>query len=179
MARDVGADRYVAEARARLVRTGRVWLAALTRSWAHVTVLAAALLLLGAIDAYEFPDAATAERYRSLIAELRCPQCLNTNLAGSDAMIAQDLRREVHRLLLEGRSDEEILEYMYERYGDFILYSPRFTAVTALLWILPPVLLAVGLACVVFIVRRGRRAASPLSDLDRQRLAELTGERGP
>ena len=72
-------------------------LGTLSRWWGHVLLLLVAGWLLGAIDAYEFPDAATAERYRNLIADLRCPQCLNTNLAGSDAMIAQDLRREVHR----------------------------------------------------------------------------------
>ncbi len=147
--------------------------------WPHALLLGAMALLLGAIDAYEFPDAATAERYRNLIAELRCPQCLNTNLAGSDAMIAQDLRREVHRLLLDGATDEEILDYMYQRYGDFVLYRPRFTAGTSLLWILPPALLAVGLACVVVIVRRNRRVPpAPISDAERQRLAELTRERG-
>ena len=90
--------------------------------------LAAVLCLLmtsfamkASIDAYPFPNEELAVRYDALIAELRCPQCLNTNLAGSDAMIAQDLRREVHRMLLDGRSDDEILDFMHERYGDFIL----------------------------------------------------------
>lgn len=159
--------------------TGVRTAANLRRLLAHVAVLATLLCLMGAIDAYQFPDAATAERYRNLIAELRCPQCLNTNLAGSDAMIAQDLRREVHRLLLEGKSDDEILDYMYERYGDFILYRPRFTAGTALLWILPPALLVAGFACVVVMVRRGRNRNTALSTADRARLAELTGERQP
>ena len=68
-----------------------------------------ALSSQAAIDAYPFPNEELQIRYDALIAELRCPQCLNTNLAGSDAMIAQDLRREVHRMLLEGKSDDEIL----------------------------------------------------------------------
>ena len=151
-------------------------LGTLSRWWGHVLLLLVAGWLLGAIDAYEFPDAATAERYRNLIAELRCPQCLNTNLAGSDAMIAQDLRREVHRLLLEGKADDEILGYMYERYGNFILYRPRFTSGTALLWILPPTLLAGGFLCGVIIVRRGRARGATLTAEDRARLAKLTGE---
>ena len=66
-----------------------------------LVVFCQATAVSAAIDAYPFPDAAMETRYNDLIAELRCPQCLNTNLAGSDAMIAQDLRREVHRLLLE------------------------------------------------------------------------------
>ena len=78
-----------------------------------------------AIDAYPFEDEAMQLRYDALIAELRCPQCLNTNLAGSDAMIAQDLRREVYRMLQDGHSDDEILDFMHARYGDFILYSPE------------------------------------------------------
>ena len=83
------------------------------------------------IDAYPFPNEELRQRYDNLIAELRCPQCLNTNLAGSDAMIAQDLRREVHRMLLDGMEDDEILTFMHERYGDFILYEPRLGVGTA------------------------------------------------
>ena len=59
-----------------------------------------------AIDAYPFPNDELRDRYNTLIEELRCPQCLNTNIAGSDAMISKDLRRETHRLLLEGKTDE-------------------------------------------------------------------------
>ena len=77
-----------------------------------------------AIDAYAFPDETLRDRYNGLIDELRCPQCLNTNLAGSDAMVAKDLRREVHRLVLEGKSDDEVLEFMYERYGCLLYTSP-------------------------------------------------------
>ncbi len=133
--------------------------------------------LLGAIDAYQFPDEETARRYRDLIAELRCPQCLNTNLAGSDAMIAQDLRREVHELLIAGKSDDEILAYMYERYGDFILYRPRLTWGTAPLWLGPPLLLLIGLAAVIGVIRRRRMAdVAPLSEAERLRLLQLTGQ---
>ncbi|MGI9323527.1 MAG: cytochrome c-type biogenesis protein, partial [Pseudomonadales bacterium] len=86
-----------------------------------------------AIDAYPFPDETMQARYETLIAELRCPQCLNTNLAGSDAMIAQALRGEVHQMLIAGKSDDQVRQYLRERYGDFILYRPRWTAGTLLL----------------------------------------------
>lgn len=100
-----------------------------------------ALPSLAAIDAYPFDTDEERNRYNALIDELRCPQCLNTNLAGSDAMIAKDLRREVHRLVLEGKTDAEILDFMYTRYGDFILYEPRVTSRTAALWFGPVFLL--------------------------------------
>ncbi len=133
----------------------------------------------GVIDPYGFPDETSRERYERLIAELRCPQCLNTNLAGSDAMIARDLRREVRRLVLEGRSDGEVLDFMHERYGDFILYRPRFAAGTALLWLGPlGLLLAAGLAWLAVV--RARRPAAALSQEERVRLARLLGtERSP
>ena len=110
--------------------------------------------VLAAIDAYPFPNKELEQRYDDLIAELRCPQCLNTNLAGSDAMIAQDLRRETLRMLLEGYSDEEILGFMHGRYGDFILYDPRISMGTALLWFGPLALFYVAIIVLVRILRR-------------------------
>ena len=129
-----------------------------------------------AVDAYEFPDPAMQQRYESLVAELRCPQCLNTNLAGSDAIIARDLRREVHRLLLEGHTDREVLDFMRERYGDFILYEPRVNRGTLLLWFGPLVfLLIAGIAW--YRLTRRRRAATGLSPEEQARLDALLGDR--
>lgn len=113
-----------------------------------------------AIDAYAFPDTETRERYNTLIAELRCPTCLNTNLAGSDAMIAKDLRREVHRLLLEDKTDAQVLSYMLERYGDFILYDPQLNKGTLLLWFGPPGLFLIALFVGFKVATRGSSAAT-------------------
>lgn len=137
-------------------------------------VLVAALLALAAqavVDGYDFEDEALSERYRALIAELRCPKCLNINLAGSDAPIAADLRRAVRRMLEEGRSDDEIRAHLRERYGDFILYDPPFEAGTAALWLAPFVLLAIA----ALVLRRlgARRDAVVLDDEDRRRLRAL------
>lgn len=128
-----------------------------------------------AIDAYPFPNKELEARYAALINELRCPQCLNTNLAGSDAMIAQDLRREVHRLLLEGKTDEEIIDFMHARYGDFILYKPRVTSRTALLWFGPLILLGLGAIIAGGVVYRGRerQTTASLDDSEAARLNEL------
>lgn len=128
----------------------------------------------GAIDAYEFSDPQTQERYRILVDELRCPQCLNTNLAGSDSMIAKDLRREIHRLVQAGTSDAEVRQFMYERYGDFILYRPRVNKNTLLLWFGPLLLLALGLWLLHrFIFSKSKESGVDLSVEDQHRLHEL------
>ena len=128
------------------------------------------------IDAYPFPNEELERRYDNLIAELRCPQCLNTNLAGSDAMIAQDLRREVHRMLLEGRSDDEILTFMHERYGDFILYDPKVSSSTFLLWFGPAIFLLIAAAAMYRMVSR-RAPSEAFSDTEQERLEQLLGDK--
>ena len=138
-------------------------------------VIANAMPVLAAIDAYPFPNKELEQRYDDLIAELRCPQCLNTNLAGSDAMIAQDLRRETHRMLLEGYSDEEILAFMHGRYGDFILYDPRISIGTAVLWLGPLGRFLVAFIVLVKILRRDQVKLS-LSEDDQTRINQLLEE---
>lgn len=129
---------------------------------------------LAAIDSYEFPDNESRQRYQLLVDELRCPQCLNTNLAGSDAMIAKDLRREIHRLVLEGMSDAEIRDFMYQRYGDFILYRPRLTTGTVLLWFGPLLILAMAMWVFVrYVLSRGKTETSKLTLQDESRLKQL------
>jgi cytochrome c-type biogenesis protein CcmH len=124
------------------------------------------------VDVYSFPSAEHEARYRVLIAELRCPKCLNTNIAGSDAPIAQDLRRTVHRLLTEeGMSDAEIRAFLQARYGDFVLYDPPFRADTLVLWLGPLVFLLAGAFVFWRLVRQP--AADPLSTAETERLRTL------
>src|SRR5262249_41275794 len=129
----------------------------------------------GAIEAFQFDTPEQEARYRALTEEFRCPKCLNTNLAGSDAPIAADLRATVHRLILEGASDQAIRDYLRERYGDFVLYDPPMRGGTVLLWIIPTALLASGVAIVVAVVRR-RRGEAPIDAADQARLDALLGE---
>lgn len=91
-----------------------------------------------------FSDPVMNERYLNLIREIRCPKCLNESIADSDAPVAADLRREVRRLMGEGKSDGEIKDYLSARYGDFVLYRPRLSGATWALWAGPFVFLAVG-----------------------------------
>ena len=116
-------------------------------------------LSLAVVETYEFDDESTRQRYHQFVAELRCPKCQNQNLAGSNSPIAKDLRRELHRLLLEGRTDEQVVEYMVNRYGDFILYRPRFNAETAILWFAPAIFLVLGVI-IAWRVFRGQRQAA-------------------
>ena len=84
------------------------------------------------------------DRFDQLTKELRCLVCQNQNLADSDAVLAHDLRREVHELLQTGRSDEEIKQFLVDRYGDFVLYRPPVQKNTYLLWMAPLALLLIG-----------------------------------
>lgn len=124
------------------------------------------------VDLYEFESETQEARYRGLIAELRCPKCLNTNLAGSDAPIASDLRRTVHRLITEqGMSDEEIREFLQARYGDFVLYDPPFRPDTWILWLGPGLFLVLG----VFVLWRmlHQPPRPPLSEDEAARLRAI------
>ncbi|MCD0501410.1 cytochrome c-type biogenesis protein [Bordetella petrii] len=145
-------------------------------------VLAAALLwaLLGsglaAIDTFEFSDDAQRARYRHLAETLRCPKCQNQNIADSNSPIANDLRNEVHRLLDAGHTDQQIIEFMVARYGEFVLYQPPLNNRTLLLWYGPPLLLLAGAAVLAGIILRRRRAgqaSGPLSASEQQRLSRL------
>lgn len=149
--------------------------------WLPWTVLSV-LLALGAagwasgpVDVHEFPTAEMEARYRALIDEFRCPKCLNTNLSGSDAPIAQDLRATVHRLLVEeGLEDQAVRDYLQARYGDFVLYDPPFKPGTWILWIAPVVFLALGLWVLARVLRSGREVT--LEAADRARLEQILKE---
>ncbi len=125
---------------------------------------------------YEFDDDEQLERYKQLIYELRCLVCQNQNLADSNAELAADLRREVHRMILEGKSSEDVIDFMVARYGDFVLYRPPLKAKTVLLWGGPFVLGIGGVVLLLLQLRRRRRtqtASMPLSDDERARLDTL------
>ena len=145
-------------------------------------LLVLALPAMAVIETYQFDTELQRQRYNAFIEELRCPRCQNQNLSGSDSAIAQDLRRQIHQMIMAGKSDIEITQYMVDRYGDFVLYRPRFNAATAVLWLGPVVLLVLGLGIWAMLSRR-RKSAVPengdgdvLSEQDRLRLQRLLSE---
>ena len=127
------------------------------------------------------PDEATIERrLHNLSQELRCLQCQNQTLADSPAGLADDLRREIRVQMRAGKSDEEIVAFLTARYGDFILYRPRVTPATYLLWFGPFLVLLLGLFVLFRYIRQRRDsiAEKPLTDDDRRRAEELLAASG-
>jgi cytochrome c-type biogenesis protein CcmH len=115
-----------------------------------------------AIDPTVLPDEALQQRYENLTHEFRCMQCQNNSIADSPVGLASDLRRDVKELLLAGKTDDEIREYMVQRYGDVILFRPPLKARTAWVWIAPMLVLTGGILVGIRIVRR--RAALVAND---------------
>jgi len=115
--------------------------------------------LHAAIEAYQFDSAEMEADYKQLVEELRCLVCQNQNLAGSDADLARDLRRETYEMLQQGKSQQEVVDFMVARYGDFVLYRPQFKSSTYLLWLGPFFLL---LFVLYLVVRRLRAADKPV-----------------
>jgi len=133
---------------------------------------------MAAIETYEFKNDVDRQRYQSFIHEMRCPKCQNQNLAGSDSPISADLRRKIYEMISLGKSDKEIVDFMVERYGDFILYRPRVTPATYALWGAPLVLLGVGAVVLILILRRRRQlslvqTSGELNEAEQARLDNL------
>ncbi|QJQ95167.1 MULTISPECIES: cytochrome c-type biogenesis protein [Halomonadaceae] len=149
-------------------------MAVIQRAFAVLLLAMMAGLAQAAIEVREFDDPVLEQRYRSLTASLRCPLCENQAIDDSDAPISADMRERVYVLLQDGRSDIEILDFMTQRFGDYVLYNPRLEGRTFLLWGLPAALVVLGGLLVVLIVRTRRKAsARELTDAERQRLHDL------
>ena len=130
----------------------------------------------GTIEVYDFDNDAERRRYQTFLDELRCPKCKNNNLAGTNSQIAVDLRRELQRLVREGKTDEEIINFMVARYGDYVLYRPRVRGSTLMLWAGPAIFLLIGAITIGLIVWRRRRFVGRAVDLtpeERQQLQRM------
>lgn len=144
----------------------------------YIGVLIFSSCSMAAIDVHEFDNEVGRKRYQSFIDEMRCPKCQNQNLSGSDSPIAMDLRRELYLMIEDGKSDKEIVDFMVERYGEFILYRPRVTSSTLLLWGAPIFLLIAGIILLLLIVRKRRvidlaTGQAGLSVEEQERLTDL------
>ncbi|ATJ84122.1 cytochrome c-type biogenesis protein [Halomonas beimenensis] len=149
-------------------------MARLIRPLLAMLVLLPLLAQAGGIEVRRFEDPVLEQRYQSLTATLRCPKCQNQAIGDSDSPIAGDMRDRVYRLLQDGRSDKEILDFMVRRFGDYVLYNPRLEGRTLLLWGLPAALVLLGALVVALMVRARRRAsARRLTAEERARLDAL------
>lgn len=146
------------------------------KTWLFLTALLFSSVAFSAIDALNFSSPQQESDYHQLTQSLRCPQCQNNNIADSNATIAVDMRGKVFELLQEGKSKNDVVDYMVARYGNFVTYDPPMTASTLVLWIAPLLLVLLG---VVFLLRRKPKTQSAvksqdvLTDEDNTRLAEL------
>ncbi|MFC6635315.1 cytochrome c-type biogenesis protein [Microbulbifer taiwanensis] len=160
---------------------GKNWLAPMA---AALCALWLSFAARAAVEAEPLSSPELEARYLVLIEEMRCPKCQNQNLAGSDSLVATDLRREIRRLLEEGFTDREITDYMVARYGDFVLYRPPLQRNTLALWLAPGIFAVVGLLALIAIVLRSRSgtgarqddASGELTDDERRRLRQLLGD---
>jgi len=132
------------------------------------------------IETFKFDSPETEKVFHKLSEELRCLVCQNQNIAESNADLAKDLRLEIYTMLSDGKSEDEIVDFMVQRYGDYVLYRPPFNPMTWLLWFGPAIVFAFGL---VFVVRymksqSSKKQVESLSDEDLQRIKNLHAEQG-
>ncbi|MFB3059216.1 MAG: cytochrome c-type biogenesis protein CcmH [Gammaproteobacteria bacterium] len=126
--------------------------------------------LQAAIESYEFESTQMEADYYRLVRELRCLVCQNQNLAGSNSDLAKDLRRQTYELLAQGKTPDQVAQYMVDRYGDFVLYRPRLKRDTLLLWFGPFVMLVLVLWLVIRAMRKKQNLVPPNADaLERAR----------
>ncbi len=129
-----------------------------------------------AVDTFEFDTDEQQRRFRQMSNDFRCPMCQNTNLTGSGGGVAEDLRREIYLMIMDGKTDDEIEQFMLARYGDFIFYRPRLMTETILLWFGPLVFLLLGGWIIAGIIRRARPQVQEqvvLNEEEQERLRNL------
>ena len=143
------------------------------------TLLFAVVTMVGVAAAasslYQFDSPDQAQRFEVLTRQLRCLVCQGESIADSHADLAKDMRAQVHEMIVAGRSNEQIIRFMTDRYGDFILYRPPFVPRTYLLWVGPLLLLLLACAAIMYYARSARRAtaSSELQQNERERLSRL------
>ncbi len=142
-----------------------------------VVFLLLPLLLLAEDIPFEFERADHEQRYKELVDELRCMVCQNQTLADSHAPLAQDLRNEVYKMVVEDKQKQDIIDFLVQRYGDFVLYKPPLKNTTLLLWFGPFLLLLLACVAGFFLVRnRSRAVPEELSQDQKERVRQLLGE---
>jgi cytochrome c-type biogenesis protein CcmH len=130
------------------------------------------------VDTFKFESVKQETAFHKLSNELRCLVCQNQSIADSNADLAKDLRNEIYKMLQQGKSEDQIIDFMVQRYGDFVLYNPPMKPLTWLLWFGPVIALLVGFIVVVRYIRNQRNlaAAVELSSEEQQRLAALQSD---
>ncbi len=126
-----------------------------------------------AIDVVEFETPEQTQQFKKLTEELRCPVCQNQNLADSGAGLADDLRQEIFNQVSEGKNNDEIIEFMVQRYGDFIIYRPQLKPVNYLLWFGPILFLVFGILFLVNFLKKHKAQSTELSSSEQEELKNI------
>ena len=140
------------------------------RSWLAALIILTCGLALAIEPGDAFEDPEMQARYEKISSEVRCLVCQNQTIKDSNAFLATDLKREIRRLMEEGKTDAEVYDFLVTRYGDFVLYSPRKSGKTLVLWIAPFLFIAVG-GVIALRVVRSRMTMSPDDDTDSDQAA--------
>ena len=139
-----------------------------------LSLLSSISILEAAVEIKQFQNSEHEQRYKNLINEFRCVVCQNQNIADSNAALAQDLRNQVFKMINAGQNDDEIMEFMVTRYGDFVLYRPQFNSMTFLLWVGPFIIFTIGLYFLIsFIRQRKKMVVTELSNTDKEKIKQL------
>ncbi len=126
------------------------------------------------VEFRQFEQAEQEARYNQLIDELRCLVCQNQNLKGSNSDLAKDMRDKVYQMISEGKSNQEIIDFMVARYGDFVLYKPPFKSITLLLWLGPLLFFIIAMIVLFRIIKQRSQSISiELSETEHQRAQQL------
>jgi cytochrome c-type biogenesis protein CcmH len=141
-------------------------------------VLCSVSYAFSASEVLTFDSEELRERYTELTFQLRCPKCQNQNVADSNAPISEDIRQKAYEMLHQGFSDQEIIDFMVQRYTEFVIYKPQMSVVTIWLWIVPLSILLFGLFILVKLTRKKDESEDEeLSDQDSARLKSLLEEK--
>ena len=133
------------------------------KRWLIMIVAALSVSPASAIDTGKaFDDPELQARYEKLISEVRCLKCQNQSIKDSNVFLAADLRREIRRMIAEGKTDPEIIDFLVTRYGEFALYRPRTTGKTLVLWLAPFLLVLLGVFALYRVVRH--RMSLPMDE---------------
>ena len=145
----------------------------IVRSWLTLMIFSMSFALQAKVDTYQFDDPQQEATYKKAIAELRCLVCQNQNLADSNAELAQDMRKKTYEMVTEGKSVQQIADFMVARYGDFVLYRPPVKSTTVFLWYGPVILLVLGAVIVIVFVRKQKRLETVIPEQQQKRAQNM------
>lgn len=144
------------------------------RIMCFLLAVAASGMATADVDAvYDFDNRSEEQRYQDLISELRCPKCQNQNIADSNSPISKDMRNAVYQMMLEGESNDEIVESLVSRFGEFVKYKPDLDSRTFVLWATPAIAVLGGLLLVAGVIVRSRKAGTATPELSAEEQARI------